>query len=132
MYLVNGGRQRRSYTYIEDAIDMTMRVIENRNGCCAREIFNVGNPANDISIRELANLMIALYRRRWWNGSDRLPQLIEISGEQFYGEGYDDSDRRIPDITKARTILDLEPRFGIEKSVERSMEYWCGREPPDA
>ena len=52
--LVDGGTQRRSFTYISDGIDALMAILENRGGAADGGIFNIGNPANDLSIRELA------------------------------------------------------------------------------
>ena len=57
--LVDGGTQRRSFTYISDGIDCLMKILENRGGAADGGIFNIGNPANDLSIRELAQRMIA-------------------------------------------------------------------------
>lgn len=54
MYLVNGGLQRRCYTYIKDATDAHLRIIENAGGLCDRQIFNVGVPTNETTIRDLA------------------------------------------------------------------------------
>lgn len=124
MKLVNGGAQRRTYTYIDDAIDCILRILEDRDNVCDKQIFNVGNPNNELSIRGLAEKMRDIYARRWWTGSPDLPQLVAVSGEEFYGKGYDDSDRRIPDITKARTLLGWEPRFDLNATIELSMAYW--------
>src|SRR5512135_156393 len=52
--LVDGGNQRRSFTFIEDGIDCLMKIIANENGCADGKIFNIGNPANDLSVKELA------------------------------------------------------------------------------
>ena len=60
--LVDGGTQRRSFTYISDGIDALMAILENRGGAADGGIFNIGNPANDLSIRELAERMIAAVR----------------------------------------------------------------------
>ena len=126
MQLINGGHQRRTYTYIEDAVDCIMRIIENPGGVCEKEIFNIGSPANEISIRDLAFTMRDLYQRYWWCGQSELPEPIEVSGEAFYGEGYDDSDRRIPDITKAQQLLGWQPRYNLEQTITCSMAYWLG------
>ena len=124
MELVNGGRQRRSYTYIDDAIDCTMRIVENPNGVCNRQIFNIGHPGNEVTIRRLAELMYEIYEEKFAKPGDRMPDIVEVSGEEFYGEGYDDSDRRIPDITKARTLLGWEPKWGVREMLEATMDYY--------
>jgi nucleoside-diphosphate-sugar epimerase len=124
MRLVNGGHQRRAYTYIDDAVDCILRIIENPEGVCDRQIFNIGSPANEVSIHDLACKMREIYQRRWWDGKQPLPELIQVSGEEFYGAGYDDSDRRLPDITKAMILLGWKPHYDLDETVERSMAYW--------
>src|SRR5207302_1798315 len=58
--LVDGGGQRRSFTYIDDAIECLLTILENENGRASRRIFNIGNPANCISIRDLAERTIRI------------------------------------------------------------------------
>ena len=52
--LVDGGEQKRCFTYVDDGIDGLMRIIENKNDVCNGEIFNIGNPRNEATIKELA------------------------------------------------------------------------------
>jgi len=124
MKLVNGGTHRRCYTYIDDAIECIYRIIQNPGKVCDREIFNVGSPENEISIRELAELMRKIYAEKFKRPDVALPNIANVSAEEFYGEGYDDSDRRIPDITKARTLLGWEPKYSLPELLERTMEYY--------
>lgn len=131
MKLVNGGGQQRSYTYIDDAVDCIVRIIEDRDGVCNKHIFNIGSPYNELTIREMAQKMTEIYKNRWWDGTSPLPELEEVSGEAFYGHGYDDSDRRIPDINKARKLLFWEPKFDLNATLERSMAYWFEGEGAD-
>ena len=58
--LVDGGTQKRAFTYIDDGIDALMKIIENRNGIATGKIYNIGNPRNNYSVRELAQMMIDL------------------------------------------------------------------------
>jgi nucleoside-diphosphate-sugar epimerase len=57
--LVDGGAQKRAFTYIDDGIDALMRIIDNKNGVASGKIYNIGNPSN-YSIRELAHMMLTL------------------------------------------------------------------------
>ncbi len=52
--LVDGGGQKRCFTYVDDGIDGLMRIIENKNDVCNGQIFNIGNPRNEATIKELA------------------------------------------------------------------------------
>jgi UDP-apiose/xylose synthase len=127
MQLVNGGGQQRCYTYIDDAVDCMLRIVENPAGVCDRQIFNIGSPGNEVSIRGLALLMRELFVERFGGDSSALPPLREVSGEEFYGRGYDDSDRRIPDITKAQQLLGWQPRRDLRQTVAEAMQYYVER-----
>ena len=59
--LVNGGEQQRCFTYINDGINALIHIIENKNDTARNQIFNIGNPKENISIRSLAEMLIAIY-----------------------------------------------------------------------
>jgi len=123
LQLVNGGHQRRCYTHIEDAVECIYRIVINAGGVCDREIFNIGSPYNEVSIRGMAEMMRGIYGRRFATPGSPLSEIVELDGNTFYGEGYDDSDRRIPDIAKARTLLGWEPQWRLPELLEATMEY---------
>jgi UDP-apiose/xylose synthase len=122
--LVDGGRQRRCYTYIDDAIDCSYRIVENPGGVCDRQIFNIGSPYNEVSIRQMAEMMREIYAEKFSGPEMRPAKIVAVTGEEFYGAGYDDSDRRIPNITKARTLLGWEPKWGFRELLEATMRYY--------
>jgi UDP-apiose/xylose synthase len=120
MYLVDGGWAHRTFMHIADACDafqvMLDRPVDTRN-----QIYNVGNPANNITIRELAGLMLRLYAEL---GGKRSGQMIaEIPGQEFYGEGYEDADRLPPDISKMRE-LGWAPTRDLETTFRDAMAYY--------
>ncbi len=123
MKLVDGGRQRRTYTHIDDAIDCVARMVA-RPAAARKQIFNIGAYGNEVSIRGLAELMRDIYANRFLLPGQKLATIAEISGTDFYGSGYDDSDRRIPDITKARTLLGWQPKISLHNTVASTMEYY--------
>jgi UDP-apiose/xylose synthase len=127
MKLVNGGVNRRCYTYIDDAVECSYRIVQNPGGVCDRQIFNIGSPYNEVSIRQMAETMREIYAHKFRDGSAPLPEIVSVPGEEFYGEGYDDSDRRIPDITKARTLLGWEPVWSMRATLEATMEYYVAQ-----
>src|SRR5512144_409811 len=61
--LVDGGGQKRAFTYIDDGIAALMRIIDNPGGVASGKIYNIGNPRNNYSVRELAQQMLALAAR---------------------------------------------------------------------
>ena len=69
MYLVDGGEQRRSFTHIDDASAGFETIL--LSPAANNQIFNIGNPANDTSIRGLALLMIDVYARADRQGANQ-------------------------------------------------------------
>lgn len=132
MKLVDGGAQRRCYTYIDDAIDCINRIVINPGGVCDRQIFNVGSPDNEVSIRGLAETMREIYAEKFRAPGTPLAEIVVVPAEEFYGKGYEDSDRRIPDITKARTLLGWEPKWRTRKMLEATMSYYVHEYPKQA
>jgi nucleoside-diphosphate-sugar epimerase len=129
--LVDGGRQRRSFTYISDGVDGLMRIIgseEKSNG----GIFNLGNPASDLSIRELAErLKAAVSAYPGYEEIGRKAQIVEVRAQDYYGAGYQDIQTRVPSIRRAREILGWEPKIDFATSLKLTLDYYLtGRKPP--
>jgi nucleoside-diphosphate-sugar epimerase len=82
--LVDGGRQRRSFTDVSDGVAALMRIIENREGRATGKIYNIGNPANDLAVRELAELMLEIAREfpEYQRGAERV-ELVEVSSGDY-------------------------------------------------
>jgi nucleoside-diphosphate-sugar epimerase len=123
--LVDGGNQRRSFTYIEDGIDCLMKIIANENGCADGQIFNIGNPANDLSVKELAHKlrdMVAefpLYREK----AEKCV-IEEISSDTFYGKGYQDMLTRVPSVRRAKECLGWEPVTSADEALRKTLEFY--------
>ncbi|MBP5248293.1 MAG: NAD-dependent epimerase/dehydratase family protein [Fibrobacter sp.] len=120
MFLVNGGNARRSFTSIHDAVDFMFCLFENREKAYG-EAFNVGNAKNELSIRELAVLMRRIYARMLSVPEEALSPLKEVSGEAYYGKGYEDSLRRIPSVEKSKKLLGFEAKIPLEDALEESI-----------
>jgi UDP-apiose/xylose synthase len=123
MPVVDGGNRRRCYTYIDDAVECAYRIVENPGGVCDRQIFNIGSPYNEISILQMAETMREIYAEKF-DSTGPLARIESVPGETFYGEGYEDSDRRIPNIDKARKLLGWEPKWGFRELLAATMQYY--------
>ncbi len=120
--LVDGGASRRCFTFIDDAVDAVAAILRNPE-LSTNQIFNIGNPSNEITIKELAHLMITLYNEL--TSSTMNKQTVEIvSSREFYGEGYEDSDRRIPDISKAMKLLNWSPEVNLETALRKTIQSY--------
>jgi UDP-apiose/xylose synthase len=106
LQLVGGGQQKRAFMAASDMVEAVCRVVERRRAC-EGQIFNLGNPSNNVSIAELARQLASVYAELQPHAP---PARFEhISAEDFYGPGYDDTAERIPDVRKARRLLGWEP-----------------------
>jgi len=117
--LVNGGHQRRSFTYLDDGIDALIKIIKNDNQTLNKKIFNIGNPNNDISIEELSHLMIKAYNevsKDIYKG-----KIIIKSQNDFYNDGYEDIPVRVPDIQEAKKKLNWKPKYDISQSIKKTI-----------
>ena len=89
--LIDGGCQKRCFTDISDGVECLYRIIENRDGVCDGRIINIGNPANEASIRELAEMLVAGFDRHPLRG--KFPPFAgyrELESGSYYGSGYQD------------------------------------------
>ncbi|GJY15393.1 DNA helicase [Tanacetum coccineum] len=68
-------------------------------------IFNVGKPNNEVTFRQLAEILTKVYAKVSGEEPIETPT-IDVSSKEFYGEGYDDSDKRIPYMTIINKQLD--------------------------
>jgi UDP-4-amino-4-deoxy-L-arabinose formyltransferase / UDP-glucuronic acid dehydrogenase (UDP-4-keto-hexauronic acid decarboxylating) len=123
--LVDGGRQKRCFTDVKDGVECLMRIIEDRQGKCNGRIFNIGNPDNEFSMRDLADMLKAkfgVHPLRSHFPPDGGLQYVEA--QAFYGSGYQDVQHRRPSIRQARDILGWEPRVPLEQSVEKTLDFF--------
>jgi nucleoside-diphosphate-sugar epimerase len=110
------GLQTRSFTYVSDHVDGIVRTLEK--DAADNMVLNLGN-TREISILDLAKLIWGLVR-----GDE--PPKIKLIPYQTFGK-YEDVMRRIPDITRARTLLGFEPRVDLEEGLRRTIEWQVGR-----
>lgn len=126
--LVNGGAQKRCMTYVDDGIEALMRIIENKNNCAHNGIFNIGNPDENISIRELAELLLGQIQTYFPNYADKAKsvQLIDVDAKSYYGDGYQDVSLRVPAIRHAREKLDWAPTVAMPAGLKKTLDFYLG------
>lgn len=127
--LVDGGKSFRSYLYIDDAVDCILKIVDD--GCgpnTNQRIFNVGSPDNEVTIAQLAKMACDCFDKNFReDGDPPRPEILSEPSVKFYGTGYADCDRRIPDITLAKTLLKWAPKHTIDETVFKALEYFVTR-----
>jgi nucleoside-diphosphate-sugar epimerase len=123
--LVDGGMQKRCFTYVDDGISCLMKIIENKNGVCDGQIFNIGNPKNEATIKELARKLKELFvGHPATKQYKKFSEIVEVSSGEFYGKGYQDIDFRVPSVRKAREIIGWEPKVDLDTALRKTIEYY--------
>jgi nucleoside-diphosphate-sugar epimerase len=123
--LVDGGRQKRAFTFVDDGIDALMKIIENKNGIARGKIYNVGNPRNNLSIKQLAEMMLklALTYPEYAKQAKKV-RIVKTSAAKYYGKGYQDMQNRVPHIANTSRDLNWRPRVGMKDAVTRVLEAY--------
>jgi len=120
--LVDGGLQKRCFTYVDDGISALLKILENRDDLCRNEIINIGNPDNECSVSELARLLKEIFMAHPAHACDEeYSEIVEIPSETYYGKGYQDIYSRKPSIVKAQQLLGWTPVVGLEDALHRTL-----------
>lgn len=124
--LVNGGAQQRCFTYIADGIDALMRIIANKDNAAHNRIFNVGNPDENISIRQLAEMLIDYVANYYPQYAEKAKsvKLIDVDAKAYYGEGYQDVSLRVPAIREAQEHLGWTPTTPMQKGLRETLDFY--------
>jgi nucleoside-diphosphate-sugar epimerase len=126
--LVDGGQQKRAFTYIDDGIDALIKIIANKNDVASGKIYNIGNPINNYSIRELATMMLALASEYpEYAEAAKNVSLVETTSATYYGKGYQDVQNRVPKITNTCEELEWHPRVSMADALRNIFDAYRGQ-----
>ena len=127
--LVDGGPQKRSFTYIDDGIDALVKIIANAGGIASGKIYNIGNPDNNVSVRELATMMVdhALTYPEYRDSAAGVKIVEETTADAYYGAGYQDVQNRVPMIANTCADLAWKPTVPMKESLTRIFDAYRGQ-----
>jgi UDP-glucose 4-epimerase len=101
------GDQIRCFCHVDDAVKALILVMDSATAI--GDVFNVGNN-QQISIMELAKKVIEL------TGSSS--SIEKVAYEKAYPEGFEDMQRRVPDISKIRQVLGWTPEINLDQIIK--------------
>jgi UDP-glucuronate decarboxylase len=110
--ILSDGLATRTYCYVTDAIIGYLSLLLSEHD---GQAFNIGSDRPEITVRELAELMIRV------SGAGS-KVLFQSSPDANYTK--DNPQRRCPDLTKARELLGFDPRVTLEEGLERTLSYY--------
>ncbi|MEX2135248.1 MAG: NAD-dependent epimerase/dehydratase family protein [Acidimicrobiia bacterium] len=115
--LYDGGTQTRCFTFIDDIVAGTIAAGTHDNAI--GEVFNLGN-STETTMRDAIEVIIDE------SGSDVAWEPLTTS--EAFGPAYQDITRRIPEVSKAKSVLDWSATTPLREGVRRTLE-WARNHP---
>jgi len=126
--LVDGGTQKRAFTYIDDGIDALIKIIDNPGRIASGKIYNIGNPANNFSVRELAQMMLKLaLTYPEYADTAKQVKIVETTADAYYGAGYQDVQNRVPHIDNTMRDLGWKPAVTMHDALKHIFDAYRGQ-----
>jgi UDP-glucose 4-epimerase len=107
------GEQTRCFTYVEDVINAIVKLMDTPEA--EGEVFNIGGE-EEISMNELAS--------RIKEKADSRSKIAHIPYEEVYGKGFEDMQRRTPDLSKIKATIGYEPAFTTDDIIKSVINYF--------
>lgn len=107
------GGQSRCFTYVTDVVQATLALMDHPK--TVGEVFNIGSE-EEVTIKDLA--------RRIKKMAKSSSPLVFIPYEKVYGKGFEDMERRKPDITKIKRLIGFSPTYSLDQTLEMIVEYY--------
>lgn len=106
------GEQTRCFTHVADVSEALMKLIEHPNA--VGDVYNVGS-ANEISMKQLAERIVKL------TGSKS--KIVKVPYSEAYEEGFEDMQRRVPDVSKLKRLFDYQVRHDLDQILNSVIEF---------
>jgi len=112
--VIGDGKQTRCFTYVTDAVAATIAagIKPEAEG----QVINIGVDV-ETSVLEFATLMLELF-------GPTTSKINFVTQEDVYGKSYEDIPRRVPDNTKMKQLLGVEPRISLREGVKLSIDWF--------
>jgi UDP-glucose 4-epimerase len=106
------GSQSRCFTHVNDVVSALMKLIEHPDA--VGEVYNIGSE-QEVTMLQLAERIKEL------TGSSS--DIVFLPYEQAYEEGFEDMQRRVPDISKANRLIDYQPTYTLDEILMSVIDY---------
>jgi len=112
LHLVDGGQAVRSFCYVDDAIEATVKLAQARTW---GEVVNIGT-GRGVTMKQVAELVNSLAAR---------PVPLEIiSGEKEFGVGFQEIHHRVPVVDKLHKLTGYRAETSLENGLRKTLEYY--------
>jgi len=111
LQVFGSGKQTRCFLHVSDAVEAIIRLSEQPEA--VGQVFNIG-ATTEITIHELAAKVISKAPERLGINTDPIERIELIPYEQAYAVGFEDMNRRVPDISKIKSFTGWKPTRSLE------------------
>ena len=108
------GTQSRCFTYVTDVIEALVKLAEHP--AAVGHVYNIGNDREEVTILELA--------QRVKQRTETSSEIVFVPYDKAYEEGFEDMPRRVPDLTKVRSLIAYEPKVHLDEILDRVRDYF--------
>lgn len=123
--LFDGGEQKRCFTDITDGVEALARIVDNENDVCNGHIINIGNPDNEVSIRQLGEELLRQFEAHPLRANfPPFAGFRDVESKAFYGAGYQDVVHRKPSIQNAKRLLNWEPTVEMSETIGNTLDFF--------
>jgi len=106
------GRQTRCFTYVKDVVSGVMALVDEPRA--VGDIFNIGGDG-EISINDLAEKIKTM--------TSSSSPIVHVPYAAAYEEGFEDMERRVPDVAKIRGLVGYTNTYTLDDMLEKVIEY---------
>lgn len=111
------GEQTRCFTHIADTIEGTIRAATVREA--VGQVFNIGS-SRETTVNELVQLIQQL--------TDSHSEIVHVPYASAYGSHFEETRRRVPDVSRARDVLGFEAQMPLKEGLRRTLEWFRNQE----
>ena len=130
--LIDGGKQQRCFASVSDGVECLGKIIDNQGNVCDGNIINIGNPDNEVSIAELAKILVGQFEKHPLRSKfPPFAGILTAASIVHYGEGYQDVQHRKPCIRIAKQLLGWEPTVGLDQAVRDTLDFFLNEASSD-
>jgi len=107
------GKQTRSFAYVKDVVRAMIGLMDQPKAI--GDVFNIGSES-EISINELAKKVKKM--------ANSCSDIIHIPYEEAYGQGFEDMQRRTPNISKVKKMIGYNPKVSLDEIIGEVIEFF--------
>ncbi|MBL4701359.1 MAG: GDP-mannose 4,6-dehydratase, partial [Phycisphaeraceae bacterium] len=111
------GQQARCFCHVSDATNAIIRLMDQPQSY--GKVINVGSE-EEITILNLAKTIIDMTQSK--------SQITYLTYEQAYTQGFEDMLRRVPDLTRAKELIDHQPSYDLKGVIQSTIDYWSNQQ----